>query len=142
MRRRWCGKLAWRIAVAATVVCLAGVACEDAPPGPAPEPGDVAVTLVSPNGAEGAAVLTTSEAGIIGVTAEAPVQVFHWREAGVDRIVALRDEAGVIRFGMSVADVNRPPRLFVIEVADAANRLRATLSGYGIEVEPLSGAGP
>lgn len=131
-----------RALVAAAALLVAVAACRDAPPGPAPVPGDVLVTLVSPNGAEGAALLTTADAGILQVTADAPVQVFHWREAVVDRIVVLREDAGVIRFRMSVEDVLRPPQLVVAEVADAANRLRATLAGYGVEIEPLAGAGP
>ena len=136
------GTLVIRAFLAGAAVLLAGSACEDSPPGPASVPGDVAVTLVSPNGAEGGAVLSTGEAGIIEVSAEAAVQVYHWREAGEDRIVALCDAAGEIRFRMSVADVNRPPRLDVIEVADAANRLRASLAGYEVEIVPLVGVGP
>lgn len=131
-----------RVLVAAAAALVASAACQDAPPGPAPVPGDLLVTLVSPNGAEGAALLTTAEAGIVEVTADAPVQAFHWREAAVDRIVVLRDDAGVIRFRMSVEDVLRPPQLVVAEVADAANRLRATLTGYDVEIEPLAGAAP
>ena len=122
-------------------IALAAVACDDAPPEPEPVPGDVTVTLVSPNGSEGAAVLATADAGIVGVTAEEPVRVFHWREGGVSRIVALRDEAGEIRFTMSLEDVARPPRLEVVEVADGTNRLRSTLTGYEIDVARLGGAG-
>lgn len=128
--------------LAAVAVLLAASACDDSPPGPAPVPGDVAVTLVSPNGAEGGAVLATGEAGIVQVWTDAAVQVYHWREAGEDRIVALRDAAGEIRFRMRVEDVNRPPRLDVIEVADASNRLRAGLAGYEVEIVPLAGGAP
>jgi hypothetical protein len=131
-----------RALLAGVAILLAGSACDDSPPGPAPVPGEVAVTLVSPNGAEGGAVLATGEAGIVQVTAESPLKAYHWREAGEDRVVVLRDPAGEIRFRMSVADVNRPPRLDVIEVADGANRLRTGLAGYEVEIVPLPGVGP
>lgn len=129
---------AWALAIAC---CLAVAACDDAPPEPQPVPGDLVVRLISPNGAEGGAVLATGEAGIVRVTAETPVQVYHWRESGEDRIVALRDESGEIRFRMSVADLNRPPRLDLVEVADGANRLRASLAGYEIDAAPIGGVG-
>jgi len=35
--------------------------------------------------------------------------------------------------------MHAPPALRIVEVADGANRLRATLSGYRVEVEPASG---
>lgn len=122
-------------------VTLAAAACDDAPPEPEPVPGDVVVTLISPNGGEGAAVLATGDAGISDVTAETPMRVFHWREGGASRIVALRDEAGVISFTMSLEDLNRPPQLEVIEVADGANRLRASVAGYEVDVELRGGTG-
>ncbi len=122
-------------------IALVAVACDDAPPEPEPVPGDVSVTLISPIGAESAAVLATADAGIVDVTAETPMRVFHWREGGVSRIVVLRDEAGEIRFTMSMEDVTRLPVLEVVEVADGANRLRASLTGYEVSVEPLEEAG-
>ena len=122
-------------------VAWAAAACDDAPPEPEPLPGRLVMTLVSPNGAEGAAVLATADAGIVDVTAEAPVQAFHWREGGVTRIVLLRDEPGEIRFSASVQDVNRPPRLEVVEIADGGNRLRTSLTDYEVDVEPHGGTG-
>jgi hypothetical protein len=134
---RWSsGALGLSVAIA-----LASIACDDAPPEPRPIPGDVVVTLVSPNGAEGAAVLSTAGTGIVDVTAQESVRVFHWRAGGVSRIVVLRDEVGVIWFTMSVENVARPPQMEVVEVADGDNRLRSSLMGYAVEVEPAGGAG-
>ncbi|NIR46287.1 MAG: hypothetical protein GWN99_17775, partial [Gemmatimonadetes bacterium] len=59
------------------------------------------------------------------------------------RIVVLLDAPGTIRFTLGVEDVNRPPQLELVEVADPDNRLRGDLTGYGLEfvpTEPQSGA--
>jgi hypothetical protein len=128
---RWSsGALGLSVAIA-----LASIACDDAPPEPRPIPGDVVVTLVSPNGAEGAAVLSTAGTGIVDVTAQESVRVFHWRAGGVSRIVVL------LWFTMSVENGARPPQMEVVEVADGDNRLRSSLMGYAVEVEPAGGAG-
>ena len=122
-------------ACALSIACiLAVVACDDTPPEPQPVPGDLDVRLVSPNGSEGAAVLQTTDGGITDISVEEGLQAFHWTEGGLTRIVLLRDEVGEIRFVMSLEDVNRPPRLEVVEVADGVNRLRASLAGYAVDV--------
>lgn len=105
-------------------------------------PGVLDVRLVSPNGSEGAAVLETADEGITEIAVEGGLQAFHWTEGGLTRIVLLRDEAGEIRFAMSVDDVNRPPQLEIVEIADGDNRLRASLTGYEIDVERRGGTGP
>ncbi len=115
------------------------VACGDDPTPPEPVPGDLLVTVVSPNGAEGSAVLETAEAGIVGVSAD-EAQVFHWRAGGLSRVVVLLDQAGELRFRLSVEDLNRPPRLRIVEVADSSNTLRPSLAGYRVTAEPVVGA--
>jgi hypothetical protein len=126
---------------AVAVACLlTAAACGDAPPEPEPVPGDLDVTLVSPNGSEGAAVLETEDEGVVEVSVEEGLQAFHWTEGGLTRIVLLLDGVGEIRFRMSVTDVYRPPRLELVEVADGVNRLRSSLAGYEIAVEPVEGA--
>jgi len=104
-------------------------------------PGDLVVRLVSPNGSEGAAVLQTTDGGITEIAVAAGLQAFHWTEGGLTRIVLLRDEAGEIRFVISVEDQNRPPQLEIVEVADGANRLRASLAGYSVQIGRLEGGG-
>jgi hypothetical protein len=96
---------------------------------------------VSPNGVEGAAVLQTVQEGITDIRSEVG-QAHHWRAGDVSRIVVLLDEPGDIRFTLSVADLNRPPQLRVIEVADPENLLRPLLIGYVVESEPVMGAEP
>jgi hypothetical protein len=134
------GRLRSAVRALAIAGLLAAVACDDAPPEPQPVPGDLDVTLVSPNGSEGAAVLETADEGIVEISVEEGLQAFHWTEGGLTRIVLLLDDVGELRFRMSVTDVNRPPRLDLVEVSDAMNRLRTSLAGYEIAVEPVEGA--
>ena len=117
------------------------LACGEEATQPAPVPGDLAVSVVSPNGLEGAAVLQTAQEGILGITAEVG-QAHHWRADGVSRIVVLLDQPGDIRFTLAVADITRPPTLRVVEVADPDNRLRTMLLGYVVESEPVTGVAP
>ncbi len=131
-----------RLAAAlACIVVFLFLACGEEATQPAPVPGDLAVSLISPNGIEGAAVLETVEEGILEITSEVG-QAHHWRAGDVSRIVVLLDEPGEIRFTLSVADLNRPPQLRVVEVADPDNRLRSLLVGYVVESEPVVGAEP
>ncbi len=134
------GRLRSAVRALAIAGLLAAVACDDAPPEPQPVPGDLDVTLVSPNGSEGAAVLETADEGVTEISVEEGLQAFHWTEGGLTRIVLLLDDVGELRFRMSVTDVNRPPRLDLVEVSDAMNRLRTSLAGYEIAVEPVEGA--
>lgn len=130
--------------LATALACAAAVlfsACGEDATQPAPVPGDLAVNVVSPNGFEGAAVLETADEGILEITSEAG-QAHHWRAGDVSRVVVLLDEPGDIRFTLSVADLNRPPRLRVVEVSDPDNRLRSILLGYVVESEPVMGADP
>jgi hypothetical protein len=127
-------------ACALAIACLLAAACDDAPPEPQPVPGDLDVTLVSPNGSEGAAVLQTEDEGIVGISVEEGLQVFHWTEGGLTRIVLLLDDVGEVRFRMNVTDVNRPPQLELVEVSDGSNRLRSSLEGYEIALDPVEGA--
>ena len=129
---------------ATALACAAAVlflACGEDATQPALVPGDLTVRVVSPNGLEGAAVLQTIQEGIVDITSEVG-QAHHWRAGDVSRIVVLLDEPGEIRFTLSVADLNRPPQLRVVEVADPDNRLRSLLVGYVVESEPVVGAEP
>ncbi len=123
----------------ALIATVGPVACDDDPTPPGPVPGDLIVTVVSPNGVEGAVVLETADAGIVGVAAD-DAQVFHWRAGGLSRVVVLLDQAGDLRFRLSVEDLNRPPQLRIVEVADAANRLRPSHAGYLVRAKPWTGA--
>jgi hypothetical protein len=129
--------------VIALLVATAG--CDDGEvTTPVPVPGDLAISLVSPNGAEGAAVFETSDPGIVGIAAAGSVDAFHLEGAGgKSRIVVLLDQPGTIAFTLSVEDLNDPPQMEIVEVADPDNRLRAVLTGYELRstpIEPANGA--
>ncbi len=123
----------------ALLATLGLAACGDDPTPPAPLPGDLWVAVASPNGVEGATVLETADAGIVAVSAE-EAQVFHWRAGGLSRVVVLLDQPGELRFRVSVEDLNRPPRLRIVEVADPSNALRASLARYSVTSQPVTGA--
>lgn len=105
-------------------------ACDDTP---APEPGEVRVTLVSPNGVEGAAVFEVQ--GLIdGVDAVSGNQAFEVEGSGGSHVVVVRESAGSVSFRMRVENVHQPPTVRLLQVAGPDDRLRATLDGYRVEV--------
>jgi hypothetical protein len=120
MRRAW--RVLW--------VAAALAACEDAVPG---GPGAVTVSLVSPTGAEGAAVVALTGAGI-GEVSGAGTRVFAAATPGGTRVVVVAEPAGALRFQVQVEDVTAPPTAALVEVADGEDRLRTSLQGYRLEV--------
>ena len=122
------------------LACLvAGLsACDSGPSGPS-GPGRIVVSLTSPNGSEGAAVIVLKASGLSTV-AGAAGQIFTGR--GADSLVAVvvLDEPGVITFTVRVEDVAVVPTARVIEVADGDNQLRASLSGYKFQFTALPDA--
>jgi len=125
----------------ACVAALGIAACGDeATTPPEAVPGELLVSVDSPNGLEGAAVLETADEGVVEITGDG-AQVFHWRQGGIIRIVVLLDAPGEIRFVLEVEDINRPPQMRLVEVADPDNRLRAGLLFYRVIAEPMVGGG-
>lgn len=128
----------WR---AASLLRLAGAAlgvgilfgCGDE--GPEYRPGVRTAVVVSPAGVEGAALVELRGPGIEGVS---PVEgrVFHHARADTVRVIVVRDDAGELRFAVALADTLNPPRGTVLEVADAGNELRSTVSAYDVEIRP------
>jgi hypothetical protein len=119
-----------RLGAVAAVASLPLSACFDQ--GPEAAPGTFTATVVSPNGAEGAAVLSLFGEGLLGVTA---VQGRAFAEVRGDtmRVVVLGD-GGALRFGLEVADTTQRPTGVVIEVAGPDDALRASVAGYAVEV--------
>ena len=125
------------------LVCAAVIgthACGEGPTPPQPLPGELLVTLVSPSGAEGAAVFETADAGLVEAAAAEDGDAYLLRAGRTTRIVVIMDDPSEIRFTLRVQDVHAPPALRIVEVADGANRLRVNLSEYRVEMEPASGA--
>ncbi len=115
------------------VLVTAFFACTPEPTGPGP-PGVLHAVLTSPAGAEGAAVLELTSAGLGEVT---PVEgrVFARQGAGVVTLIIILDEPGEITFRVSVADIRSPPTVTVLEVADVEDQLRASLEGYEVQFD-------
>lgn len=117
-------------ALAAALLLALLPGCDDDPP---PGAGTVTVTLVSPEVGEGAARIRLVGPGMGEVTAiEGEV---HARVRGDTlSVLVLRPDAGLLRFGLQVADTTRLPRGSVVQVAGPDNQLRAALPGYRVEV--------
>jgi hypothetical protein len=123
---------AFRVAVA--VLLLAAVGC-GSDVGPEVSPGFLNATLVSPNGFEGAALISVVGGG---VAFEEPVggRAFTFSRGDTTRILLVVDTPGELGFRISVPDVNNPPVAMVLQVADGQNTLRADLSTYGVRFSP------
>jgi len=114
--------------------------CNDNPTsGDVQQPGEMTATLISPNGAEGSALLEVSSGTVLGVApVESYVHVYRVAANPV-RIVVLRLQPGDIAFRLTTGDVNRPPELRIVDVGGPDDQLRPSLSGYSVQV--TGGAG-
>lgn len=117
------------IAAGAALVLAAG-ACGDA--GPASGPGVLTARVVSPNGAEGAALVTLVGPGIEGIAA-AGGRVFSEVHGDTVVVVVVNEAGGDLSFGVSLADTTRPPTAALVEVSGPDDRIRA-LTGYSLEI--------
>ncbi|MFQ5704433.1 MAG: hypothetical protein ACE5HT_10480 [Gemmatimonadales bacterium] len=117
------------------VATFALAACDSGPSGPS-GPGRIEVSLTSPNGNEGAAVIVLQGTGLSTVAAPAG-QVFTAR--GADSLVAVvvLAEPGAIIFTVRVDDVALVPSARVVEVAGGDNGLRSSLSGYRFQLTAI-----
>ncbi len=115
----------------------AGVsACDTDPAQPAGEEvrgARLQAFVISPNGAEGAAVIEVEGPRVLGVTAT-DAQVFVSRSGDVLRAVIVRDEPGPIEFAVQVLDPRFPVATRILQVADGDNRVRPTVDGYQVEL--------
>lgn len=95
-------------------------------------PGVVTANLVSPNGAEGAALFSIVGTGV-GVS---PLGgELHSSQSGdTTRVLIIRTVPGPIQFLISVPDTTRVPSVQLIEVADGENQVRGALQGYSVSV--------
>lgn len=116
----------------AAITCIATLGCDAGEPAPPAGPGEVVARLVSPNGAEGAAVVELTGAGIGEVRGAPGTTVFAAASGPATRVVVLRDTPGELAFHVRLAERSAPPAARVIEVADGEDRLRASLAGYRV----------
>jgi hypothetical protein len=128
-RRRAWGAARWL----APLLVLGALACDATSPRGPSGPGEVAARLVSPNGAEGAAVLELSGSGIGAVRASAGTTLFIAAEGATTRLVLVRETPGELAFHVHLADRATAPTARVIEVAGGDDQLRTSLTGYRVE---------
>ena len=121
------------VLIGTVVITTMFLAC-DSTPAEVTGPGEMQALLVSPNGAEGAAVIELAGEGIGAVTAlRGSGRVFAERVGATVRVVVVLDQPGEIRFHVAVDDVSDPPTGAVLEIADGSNEIRQSLAGYSVE---------
>ena len=107
-------------------------ACADE--GPVSGPGTLSATLVSPNGAEGAALVVLLGDGVGAVSQNGAARVFSYAGNSVTNIVLVNDEGGDLSFSVAVADTLQKPPYVIVEVAGPDDELRPTTTEYSLEL--------
>ena len=114
------------------VVALAlSVACTDG--GPVSGPGTMTATLISPHGAEGAALIILIGDEVGDVTPLGGTELHRNDREGTTRLVLVNQAGGLLSFQVAVADTTQPPGVFVQEVAGPDDQLRGDTSAYRLE---------
>lgn len=114
---------------ALALVALA--ACSDE--APVSGPGTMTATVVGPNGAEGAAVLTLLGDGIGAISAVGGSEV-HVREGdSMVRVVLIDPAGGDLAFQVAVPDTTAPPASVILQVAGPDDALRPSVDDYSLE---------
>lgn len=111
------------------VTLLAIGGCSDE--GPDYSPGSLTATVVSPNGPEGAAVVSLST----GATVNSVGGTQAYAHAGLQetRVVLINPAGGELSFEIFVNNAAEPPVAAVLEVAGPDDALRADVSAYSVE---------
>lgn len=102
--------------------------------GPVSGPGTVSATLVSPHGAEGAAVVLLFGEGIGEAMGDGDTELYRFDASGTTRLVLLSQTGGELVFRVEVADTTRLPRALVQQVAGPDDELRADPAAYRLEL--------
>lgn len=113
-------------------LAAAVAACSDG--GPVAAPGTRTVTLVSPSGDEGAALLTLVGEGVGPVEGVGETEVHRSDADGVTRLVLFDLNGGTLAFRMALADTSRLPAAYIEEVAGPDDQLRVGLAAYRLEL--------
>lgn len=131
------------LALIGRVVLLAAVvgSCDASGPSGPRGPGSFNFDLQSPNGSEGSAVFELTGVTGLGSVSSDRGDVYYDHAGVVSRIVVVMDSPGQIRFAVGADNVRSVPEVRVLQVADGENRLRESLSGYDVTVEPVMAGG-
>jgi len=130
-------KLFTRAALLLAAVLLPACGGGDAGEPATPQPGDLTVTLATPN-TDGALLVFITGPGVAAVQPAAPGVVVRSRTQGTATTVAVFGTLGagpLLR--VSVPDVRQAKQYAAVvrEAADLQNAPRATLAGYALEVD-------
>lgn len=117
------------ISLLATLLALA--ACDGGTGPGGPRGGDYDAVLQSPHGAEAAAHLQLDGVGIENVAGDSAF-VASSAVSGGRRVVIVREQAGTLRFRVTMAEGQGPPAVRVLEVAAPDDQPRASVSGYRV----------
>lgn len=102
-------------------------------------PGELHATVVSPHSSlDGAVVLELSNVGSIGYVRSDHGQVFYQDNGNTTRVVVVLDDPGLITFFLRVDEVADLPEVTFIQVADAMNELRPTVSDYDLSWDQIA----
>jgi hypothetical protein len=103
-------------------------------PGEEGGPGYLEITLGSPHGAEGAAVVRLQGGKDLGPVYSIGGETLYQHFEDSSKVVVVLDDPGEISFRVRTENVRRLPEVTVVQVADGENQLRASTSGYSVEV--------
>jgi hypothetical protein len=99
--------------------------------------GTLDISILSPSGLEGSAVLEILGGDGLGIVSTTSGQAYYSHQGDRSRAVVILDEPGVIRFQVRTEDVAVVPTVNVIQVADGNDELRTSVDGYSAVIEPL-----
>lgn len=105
-------------------------ACGDALP--ISGPGTLTAVLVSPNGDEGAAVISFAGTGV-GAIGPVSGEVFSRVDGNSVTVVVINEPGGQLSFSVALTDTLQKPVASIEQVAAPDDELRTTLSGYVVE---------
>ena len=121
----------------AVALALTVSGCTDDPVVPPGGPAEFQVTLISPNGPEGAALIEIDQTGLRPITVLGG-DAFSQQLGDVTRLVIVLTDPGQIAFLMRVDDAAVLPTAKVLEVADADDELRASVTGYRVDFNTVN----
>ncbi|HLM67290.1 MAG TPA: hypothetical protein VK358_07180 [Longimicrobium sp.] len=122
--------LSIRHALPALLLALA--ACDGGTEPPEPAGGNYSAVLQSPNGAEAAAHLELTGAGIEDVRSTGAAYLASSVVNGGRRVVIVPSQPGTVEFHVRMAQGQQPPSVRVLEVAAPDDQPRASLAGYQV----------
>lgn len=111
-------------------VLLATVACSNQ--APVSGPGTMTVTLVGPNAAEGAALVTLLGDGVGKITGLGDTETFTETTVEGTQLVLINQVGGDLGFQVVVTDTTDLPAWVVSQVAGPDDALRADVGAYSL----------